>query len=686
MVAYLIALKKYRKGLFFLLFVLMGFCLWQLRALKIDADDSSLESDRVRKETALQRRAGQITKIPVVTLLLRREGELSFESFLESGEKIHLFLKDHAALHELKDFYNTGKRPSSSFLSQDRASMFFLFSFSEHENFPLEALQRSLKKLSGSASLHWLGVPVVNQAAVKAIAGDQKIILPLVILSMGGLLFLFLGSWRALFLPLFIALCTLLVTLGAYAFFGEELNMMTSMLMPVSLVMSLSVSVHLIHALQGHLNEEFQQETALVKALEDVFLPSALSCLTTSAGLSSLCFSPVPALRLFGAYGAFSVLLSGVFGLFLLPLLLSLSRFRFSGGVSKQSRGMAWISTSLNHPGKVVLFFLALFLLALPPLKKLEVDTDFLASLKEDSVLRRDMKAFEKSFGGFLDMGILIALEDFDSEGKALKKLIEALADVPEVLDLQPSLREAPDPFLKSVAFQEGPRALESFQNLGGVPNMLVSCRLKSLSSKQARKLREKMARKIAKFFPRKSWCFSGNFVKIFRDSDAIVRSQLFSLFVALLLILMIIFFALPSFKYLFLATVANVFPLLLLFAVMGVYPVALSVATSTIASVAIGLAVDDTLHVLCRYRKFRKRAWTCRNSLEAIYHSTGKALLFTTLTLSLGFSLGFFGSFVPTAQFSVLTALTLLLAWLVDFLLLPALLMLMDARKESAV
>ncbi len=95
---------------------------------------------------------------------------------------------------------------------------------------------------------------------------------------------------------------------------------------------------------------------------------------------------------------------------------------------------------------------------------------------------------------------------------------------------------------------------------------------------------------------------------------------------------------------------------------------------TSLIASIAIGLAVDDTIHYLFRYnREFRKDLDSNR-ALSETLKQVGRPIVFTTLTICLGFSILMFSSFKPTAVFGIMMAITMLSALVGDLILLPSL------------
>ena len=123
-------------------------------------------------------------------------------------------------------------------------------------------------------------------------------------------------------------------------------------------------------------------------------------------------------------------------------------------------------------------------------------------------------------------------------------------------------------------------------------------------------------------------------------------------------------------------AVLPNAFPIIINFGIMGWFGIHLSVVTSLIASIAIGLAVDDTIHYLYRYnREFKKDLDKDRSLKDSILH-VGRPVLFTTISIGLGFAVLLFSSFKPTSIFGLLMVITMLAAVIGDLLILPALML----------
>jgi C4-dicarboxylate-specific signal transduction histidine kinase len=99
-------------------------------------------------------------------------------------------------------------------------------------------------------------------------------------------------------------------------------------------------------------------------------------------------------------------------------------------------------------------------------------------------------------------------------------------------------------------------------------------------------------------------------------------------------------------------------------------------VATSLIASIAIGLAVDDTIHYLVRYNSEFKKDLDKDRAMRTTLLAVGRPIIFTSLTIGIGFSVLLFSHFQPTAIFGLLMMITMICALVGDLILLPTLMM----------
>ncbi len=152
---------------------------------------------------------------------------------------------------------------------------------------------------------------------------------------------------------------------------------------------------------------------------------------------------------------------------------------------------------------------------------------------------------------------------------------------------------------------------------------------------------------------------------------------------IALLLISFILIFALRSLKVGLLSLIPNLLPIGLAFGVWGILVGQVGLASSIVAAICMGIVVDDTVHFLSKYLRARnEKGLSPEDSIRYAFSTVGIALWVTSLVLVLGFLVLAYSSFAVNSQLGQLTFLTISLALITDFVLLPPLLLIFDRDK----
>ena len=155
---------------------------------------------------------------------------------------------------------------------------------------------------------------------------------------------------------------------------------------------------------------------------------------------------------------------------------------------------------------------------------------------------------------------------------------------------------------------------------------------------------------------------------------QSLFRSQILTIgvvFIAILLMFAVLF---RNARLAGIAIVPNVFAALVVLGLMGWLKIPLDLMTITVAAITIGIGVDDTIHYVHRFtREFDKDQdyWAAINRSHA---SIGRAMYYTSVTVTLGFSILVLSSFVPTIYFGLLTGFAMLIALVANLTLLPLL------------
>jgi len=92
---------------------------------------------------------------------------------------------------------------------------------------------------------------------------------------------------------------------------------------------------------------------------------------------------------------------------------------------------------------------------------------------------------------------------------------------------------------------------------------------------------------------------------------------------------------------------------------------------------VSLGIVVDDTVHFLGKYIHARKnKSLSSRQSIAYSFETVGSALITTSVVLSLGFFVLALSSFAINSILGLMVGMTIIIAILFDFLILPVILL----------
>ena len=136
------------------------------------------------------------------------------------------------------------------------------------------------------------------------------------------------------------------------------------------------------------------------------------------------------------------------------------------------------------------------------------------------------------------------------------------------------------------------------------------------------------------------------------------------------------------------LAIIPNMLAACLVLGFMGWSGIPLDVMTITIAAITIGIAVDHAIHYIHRFQVEFQRYGHYMETVYACHGSIGRAIYYTAMTITVGFSILALSKFIPTIYFGLLTGLAMVLALMSNLTLLPALLIILKplgpARKTA--
>lgn len=162
------------------------------------------------------------------------------------------------------------------------------------------------------------------------------------------------------------------------------------------------------------------------------------------------------------------------------------------------------------------------------------------------------------------------------------------------------------------------------------------------------------------------------------------IINMLIAAFGALLTISLILIIALKRFDIGAISLLPNIIPATMAFGLWSLLVGEIGLGLSVVVSMTLGIVVDDSVHFITKY--LRARDHFEMNKEQAIQHAfttVGPAMWTTTVALVAGFLVLMLSDYKMSADMGLLSAITISIALIMDFLLLPAILLVADKPEK---
>jgi hypothetical protein len=510
-------------------------------------------------------------------------------------------------------------------------------------------------------------------------------------------------SWRKTMLAMFAILMSIFWTLGLYSLMGFSYNVLSSMLVPLVVVLAIADDVHIMQRWDEARRRQ-DNEAAFKETVAHLVTPLFGASVTTALGMLSLATSNVVAVRSFGIGSAVGIMVDFVISLVLVPTLLTWVRHSSKVPPHEQYllaplRRVARLSCA--HPARVLTISLAIGTVAAFGILRLKVDTNHINFFSASHPLGQSARVIDHELSGVYSFQLLLegppdslstpdALHRMDRLQNELRRF-EHVRKVTSVADYVKRInKELNDGKEEASVIPSDPRTIaqELFVfTLGGegrhelervvasdYSRAQINVKLQSMSSDVVLQHVEQ-ADSLAKE------AFAGTGISVLTTGSGrlfstldhyLVDSQLSSFGTAFLTVFGVIFLVFRSWRFGALTIVPNVLPVIAVLGVMGYLDISMNIATVMVASVALGVVDDDTIHFINRYRREVADGVSTDEAIERATIHEGRASLTTAVINSCGYAVLFLSEYKPTAWFGGLLALTMAVAFLAEVLILP--------------
>jgi predicted RND superfamily exporter protein len=568
------------------------------------------------------------------------------------------------------------------------------------------------------------GTPVMVESLQRAMQTDMARFTGLAVLTIAVFLALLFRRPAGVALPLITVGLSLISTLSVMAIAGYPITLPTQILPSFLLAVGVGYSVHVLVIFFQRRRVGDDKEDAIAFALGHSGLAIVMTCLTTAGGLVSFAAAELAPIAAFGVFAPVGVVIALLFTLVLLPAFTAVFPMREkrepAGRVNLVFSQRLLVRTgdfATAHAPAITLVSAGLLCAALLGASLLRFSHNPIEWFPEDDPFRQSADLLNRELRGALFMELLVdtGRENGLQDPEILKRMEEVrsyasgiqLRDiyVGKTIGLTDVVKETHQALNENRSeYYEIPddpllvaQELLLFENSGSDDlEDLVDSRFSKgrmtmkvpfVDAVQYRDFIETTTVRFAEILGDDvELTVTGLMVIMGRTINAVIGTMVRAYVIALAIITPLLILLIGRVRIGLVAMIPNLTPIILTLGLMGWIGIPIDAFTLLIGSIAIGLAVDDTIHFMHNFRRYFEASGDVRQAVHETMTSTGQALLYTSLVLSAGFFIYMFATMNNLFYFGLLTGLTIILAFLADVILAPALMMLVARPAKLAV
>ncbi len=565
--------------------------------------------------------------------------------------------------------------------------------------------------------VHSSGLVPLNTAFFESSMRDMMLTLIMLVIVILTTLILTRNFFSTL-ATLIVVLFSIMSAIGFVGIMGIKLTPPSSVFPTMILTLAVADSIHiLITMLQKMRKDGYTKKDALVESMRLNFMPVFITSLTTVIGFLTMNFGDVPPFWDLGNITAFGMAMAFFYSTTALPALMAVLPVKV-----KEKKGIlieksSWY-TNLGHfvakqPTKLAIISIVVIGVFTFLATKNRFNDEFINYFDETVQFRSDTDYISENLTGIYNVEFSVGSGESGgiNNPEYLKKLNDFedwLNQQPEVIHVNafsevarrvnrsmhgdnesyyrvPSSREEAAQYLLLYELSL-PFGLDLNNQINvDKSESRVTITLQNISSAEMIAFSKRAEKWLQDNTPKPMHTIGVSptlmFSKLgFRQADSMLKGNI----IALILISLVLMFALRNFKLGLLSIIPNVTPVFIGFGFWAMYKAQINTGMVIVFGMTLGIIVDDTVHFMSKFLRARRElGYDARQAVIYAFETVGKALVTTTVVLLAGFAVLSTSSFALNSYMARITVIIILSALIIDFILLPALLILISKKDK---
>ena len=555
------------------------------------------------------------------------------------------------------------------------------------------------------------GVSMLNNAFSEASLADMGTLVPTMFAVILLLTLLISRSLTGTLATLFVIALSSMVAMGIAGFAGVKLTPIAGQAPTIILTLAIADSIHILMTLRGQMRAGMDKHSALIEAIRVNFLPVAITSLTTIIGFLALNFSDSPPFWHLGNMTAVGILAAFLLSVTLLPAVVAILPFKVKQK-AQNNRIVDGFANWVIQQHKVLAISLTLISVGLITLiPRIEFNDQWTEYFSKNIEFRQETDKVTEKFGIYpVEFSLPAKAPGLINDPEYLQHLaafaaylteqdvVEHVYAFSDILKrLNKNLNEDQDSFYRTPDSQElaaqylllYEMSLPYGLDLNDRVNIdksatRVTATLGNTSTKETRAFLENTKTWINQNLPpyMQQTLPTSAQVMFTYIAQRNVTNMIAGTSIAIIAISVVLMLSLMSFRLGLLSLVPNGLPILTTFGAWAILIGEVGFSVAAVASISLGIIVDDTVHFLSKYNRARtEKGLNAADSIRFSFNNVGIPILVNTIILAIGFIVLTTSSFKVNFDMGMLTAIAIVFALILDFLLLPALLLIFDKK-----
>jgi len=560
------------------------------------------------------------------------------------------------------------------------------------------------------------GMAMMNASFGESSINDFSTLVPLMFLVVIVTIGLLLRTITGTISTVLIIVMSIGTTMGLAGWLGFYMTGPSSSAPTMIMTLAVADCIHILTSVFYEMRQGADKRTAIARSIKINFQPIFLTSITTAIGFLSMNFSDSPPFRDLGNLVAIGVMFAFVFSITIFPALLTVLPVHVKKQNENKKDVMAKLADFVIAKRKALLPLTSLFIIvSILFIPQNELNDDFVKYFDESVPYRIATDFMQENLSGMMLVEISVktgkpsginnpeylnSISDFSDWLRARPETdhVNTITDTLKRLNKNmhaddPSWYKLPDSQEMSAQYlllyeMSLPYGLDLNNQLDVDKSASrIVATFKNMTSNELIDIEQEMTQWFAKHAPQYDVDFASPSLMFAHIGQRNITSMLIGTTLALILISILLGVALKSWRFGLISLLPNLAPAAIGFGLWGIISGQVGLGLSVVIGMTLGIVVDDTVHFLSKYLHARReKNASTEEAVHYAFDNVGRALWVTTFVLVAGFTILAQSSFKMNADMGFLTALTIFVALVVDFLFLPPLLILLDKGKHKNI